>query len=346
MTLDQANVARQTSHKNQLQSELRLNYQTLAQEVIKALRGPLSQRDLSEKLGFTFNQVGKWESGATQIKWDDFLSLAKILNIPIEKHFRYSFFITETEFDALSSVKSLVKKLNLLNTTDTHFHSTIKRWINGETMPIFSDILRMIGSKSPLLFGWLSLFVDCHNLNSLKEPYHYFLNNVDIVLKDPIVVYVNAALQIHAYKELSIHDDKLLAEHSACSLEQLKAALKTLVDFGLVTFDGQKYHHCSFDFSFSGLRHPKLRNLTKYTTRLAAERYPESPIVIDPIKTKNVSRSSVRVSALSFTAAQKVSDLIVQFHNQVDAIVKNDNLPKDNVQIFLIHSFASNINKP
>ena len=43
-----------------LQKNLRLNYEQLSWEVIKQVRGKMSQRKLSEKLNFSFNQVGKW----------------------------------------------------------------------------------------------------------------------------------------------------------------------------------------------------------------------------------------------------------------------------------------------
>ena len=92
---------------------LNLNYQQLAEQIVRHLRGDITQRQLSANLGFTFNQVGKWESGATQIKWDDFLYLCKILEVPIEKYFRNTFWMIDTEFNALSTIISLDNNLGL-----------------------------------------------------------------------------------------------------------------------------------------------------------------------------------------------------------------------------------------
>lgn len=326
--------------------DLRLDFEKLAQEIIRQLRGPLSQRALSEQMGFSFNQVGKWESGATQIKWGEFLSLAQTLQTPIENYFRYSFVYRQPEFTVDTTLQTLVSRLNLLSNREDRMKALGRKWMKGHVNPSFSEVLRVMGSKAPLLFGWLSLFADCNLLASLKDSHEIFLKNVEAVLENPSVVFVNAALHLKRYQELELHDETMLAEHSACSCEELRQALKVLLKFDLIMFDGRKYLPSFFDFSFSGLRHPKLRGLTKAATCLAAARYPDQPIVIDPKRVRNPSQSSVRVVAMSSEAARKIAELIEIFHNQADEIVNADHLDKDNVQIILLHSFASNINSP
>lgn len=323
---------------------LRLNYQKLATQIICKMRGDITQRQLSEMLGYTFNQVGKWESGVTQIKWDDFFLLGQVLGIPMEKHFRYSFWTLEKDFTAFTALKALESNLSFSSILDADTRVAIKKWLSGSKVPDLAEVLKLIGTKSPTLFGWLSLFVNCSSIPLLKSPYAIFLQNLDSVLNDPLVVYVNAALQLEAYEKLEFHNEEFLAEHSACTRQQAQLALKTLLSHGLITYDGKKYRPCPFDFSFSGLRHHKLRGLTKHTTSLAASRYSEIPIFIDPTKVRNPSQSSVRVVALSTEAAKQVVNLIAKFHNDVGEIVNQDQHPKDNVQVILIHSFASNIN--
>lgn len=326
--------------------DLHLDFEKLAQEIIRQLRGPLSQRSLSEQMGFSFNQVGKWESGATQIKWGEVLSLAQALQAPIENYFRYSFVHRQSEFTVETTLQTLVSKLNLLSNREDRLKALGRKWMKGHVNPSFSEVLRAMGSKAPLLFGWLSLFVDCNLLASLKDSYEIFLKNLEAVLENPTVVFVNAALHLKSYQDLDLHDENMLAEHSACSNEELRQALKVLLKFDLIMFNGKKYLPSFFDFSFSSLRHPKLRGLTKAATCLAAARYPDQPIVIDPQRVRNSSHSSVRVVAMSSEAARKIAELIVNFHNQAEEIVNADHLDKDNVQILLVHSFASNINSP
>jgi len=213
--------------------------------------------------------------------------------------------------------------------------------------PTLSAVLRKIGTKSAFLFGWLSSFLSVSDLPTLKNQYETYLQSIEAVLADPIVAYINAAHHVEEYRSLEKHDDLILAEHAACTISQAQEALLTLKKFEMITYDGKKFHPSSFDFSFSGLIDPKLRGLTKHTTCLAAERYPAIPVASSTFnKPHNASRSSVRVKALSAQSAIKLSELISKFHSQVDDIIKEDHGPKTNVQIVLVHSFASTINSP
>ncbi len=45
-------------------------------------------------------------------------------------------------------------------------------------------------------------------------------------------------------------------------------------------------------------------------------------------------------------AARKVGELVARFHSEVADVVGNDSGEKQNVQIILLHSFASNLNRP
>lgn len=319
--------------------ELPLDYRTLTLEILKHLRGELPQRQLSQKLGFTFNQVGKWESGATHVRWDEFFKLCEVLNIPKTAATHNTFWNYEgQDFSPVLYLKSLVRRIT------ANDQKVFK--ILSLANPTLTEVLQMFGSNSPFLLGWLSQFINCNEIPSLKEHYRQFQQNIDAVLSDPVVVYVNAALHVDEYKNLQNHDENILAEHATCTVERLRSVLKLLRDHHLISFDGKKYLPNPFDFSFSGLTHPKLRGLTKYTTTLAAERYPSAPLVNDPLKILNPGRGSVRVKAFSKEAAQKVSDLILKFHIEVDEIIRQDTKPKGNVQVVLVHSFPSTINSP
>lgn len=319
--------------------ELPLDYRTLTLEILKQLRGEMTQRQLSQKLGFSFNQVGKWESGATHIRWDEFFRLCEAVNIPKTAAMHNNLWNDdEQDFSPPTYLKALTKKI----TANDQKISKILSLAN----PTLTEVLQLLGSNSPFLLSWLSQFVECKEISSLKVHYEQFQQNIDAVLSDPVVVYVNAALQVDEYKNLTVHDESILAEHATCTVERLRSVLKLLMNHHLISFDGKKYLPNPFDFSFSGLAHPKLRGLTKYTTVLAAERYPSTPLVIDPMKVLNPGRGSVRIKAFSKEAAQKVSDLISKFHNDVDEIVRQDTQPKGNVQVVLIHSFPSTINSP
>lgn len=329
----------------------KLNYQQAAIQLIRLIRGSISQRDLSQKLGYTFNQVGKWEAGLTQIKWSQFVTLCQILEIPFEQNFKYIFYNNHKPFSISASIQSILDFTNMSSKPDSKARTTYKKWLDGKTVPDLAEIIQLLSVHPPSLFSWLSSLVDCRNISVFARPYEFYLKNVEIVMHYPLATYVNAALKVKAYQDLSEHNDAVLAEHATCTVSELKKILQILVGTGLVHFDGKKYHAGIFNFKFAGIRNEKLRSLTKYTTQLTAERYSTTPLqsageAPNVIRQYNPSQSSVRVAAMSSEAAQKVVELVLKFHHQVEEVLKQDVGAKDNVQVILLHSFASNINAP
>lgn len=270
----------------------------------------------------------------TQIKWHEFFQLCKYLNLSIKSSLYHFHLADQQDVDSADLLLGLIAR---------RFGDVIQEW--GVNIA-FSKVLQRIGRKPACLLGWLSTLLDLNDIPTLKFYYELYQQNVNAVSENPIVVYVNAALSVDEYLKLERHSDEILAEHAACSVEQVRAVLRFLKRLNMVFFDGQKYQANPFDFSFSGLANPKLRGLTKHTACLVAERYPITPLVPDPHRHYNNSRSSVFVKAMSAEAAEKVSQLVVKFHSDIDKIVKEDQKPKLNVQVILVQSFASNINAP
>lgn len=327
-------------------TNLSFNYRACATEVIRLLRGDLSQRELSERLGYTFNQIGKWESGVTQIKWDDFILLCEKMNVPFESFFRQKFWMFAGEFSPAQALLELSKNLKLSPHQEKKYKHKLRAWETEKQTPDLAEVLEIIDLVPSMLIIFLEGIVDCEKVETLQNKYQTFMLCLELVNHDPICVYLNSALQIEAYKKLEYHDDEILAYHATCSVEHLKHLLARMLVLNIITFDGKKYLPCPFDFSFSGHRTAKLRSLTKYSTDLASQRYTLTPALPPrPGVERNPSVSSVRVNAMSEEAATKMLDLVSEFHNRVAQIVTEDrDKPKNNVQLVIIHSFSSIIN--
>lgn len=322
-----------------------LEFQRLAEEILITLRGEFSQRELSEKLGFTFNQVGKWESGATKIKWDDFFHLAEALRLPLEENFRRLFYpVFEGEFTPPRAferiTQSTTAKLSLWPA------ATLRRWLKGESSPLFADVLRVLGSSPGVLFAWLETLVDCTKIPSLREDYVAFQARLELVTSDPTCVYINAALKVQGYKDSPTHDEMLLAEHAACTVEHLRETLRAMVQHGVIRIEHGKYLPCPFDFSFGASRAYKARSLMKSSLNLLASRYSPLPAHVTSNYFANPSMGSIRVVALSKSMALKIAAEITAFNAKIAALVAADTEPKDAVQVIMLNSVPSNINSP
>lgn len=327
-----------------LSTESDLDYALVAREFLKALRGEMSQRELSSKLGYTFNQVGKWEAGHKQIKWIDFVQVANVVGVELESTFRYFFSWGDLDID-MQNIFEFLDDLFSLGNINPRISNEVRKWLQGKSRPDLADFLRIIDTQPSMLIAWVLCFVEGEDVPSVAHLYEEFYKRIDLIMENPSVAYVNAALQLDDYRKLGSHDEKLLAEHSCCSVDHLRLTLETLMQTQVISFDGNRYHPCLFDFSFSGLRNPKLRSLTQYTTQLAADKYPLESDEVDWSNIRNSGRSSVRVTALSASASGKIDKLVAKFHNEVGDIIRGDDEPKDHVQIILVHSFPSNVTK-
>lgn len=328
-----------------------LIYQKISQEILISLRGSKTQRQLSEELGFSFNQVGKWESGVTRLKWDEFIYICQKLGLNLEDSISFFCCGAPSFAEDATNEHYWLKTLQLISTlTDQESlpwpKRTIKRWQNGDTAPSLADVLRMLNSRPSLMIGWLAQLIDCSKIPSLSQAYEELVKRIDLVLEDPICVYVNAALQLEVYRQLPVHDEVLLSHHSTCSVEHLRELLQKMLLNDIITFKNGKYYPCPFDFSFSTSRNPKIRTLTHYTTSLAASRYPLLPKQQKPNLILNHARGSVRVCAISKKASAEIQNLIMKFHSDVANVVAHDNDTKTGVQVVLAHTFPSNFNAP
>lgn len=322
-----------------------LKYQSLAEKILLQMRGSRTQRELSEAMGFSFNQVGKWESGATIVRWNDFLAIGETVGIPVETEFRRMltpFF--DGEYTPVNVLSPLCRYIDLSKAPWPQ--NTIRKWLKGDLSPALADVLRLLSLNPAVLIGALSVFVDCAKLETLRDFYNLVETQADLVMNDPICVYVNSALGVKPYTDLTAHNDDVLALHAACTVEELRRSLASMHALGLIEFRDGKYRPNSFNFSFSGTRNRKVRALTKYTTLFAGRRYPLLPLETPPGSETipNVGIGSVRVNAVSIEASKKIADVLSRASSEIAKIVQEDKDPKTGVQIILMHSFPSTLN--
>jgi len=315
-----------------------IDYFLLARNFIKELRGDLGQRALSESLGYTFNKVGKWENGVTQIKWNDFIDIADQLELNHTAKLKKFFGNYDGHYDFKQIYHYLDLFFGLEVVTDPLIQRLRKKWQQKSAAADLAEVLKVFDTRPAMLIGFLSEFVDCSQFDQLKERYQQFLQALDILCDDPVIGNITEALKVDDYLSLDKHDDQLLASHAGISCESLQTALKKHLQLGTLYYDGTKYHPTHLNFSFSHLNVRKLRSFNKFCFRFMADNYQVHPRHHDREYIYNAGCTSNRVVALSPQAAQAVSQLISKFHSEVSEIVENDKQIKKNVQMINLAS--------
>lgn len=317
----------------------RTRYFDLGIEVIRQLRGELSQRELSRRLGYSFNQVGKWDSGATQIKFADFLQIAAAMGIPVEEKMRGFFYTFQSDFNEENCLRAMSGVLGLSMQEESPAVSRLQEWLKGSLKPDLWEVLELLDLRPSLLVGWLSEFVDCGKIEPIRPIYETFLSVIESLRRYPVSGLIVAAIQLQAYQDLERHDDFLLARHSACSVQELREALQYLLSAGAIGFDGKKFFNHPVQYGFSGLQSSGLRGMTKFAIDLASKRYSLTPAKVDP--NTNVGQSAFRSVALSREGSFRARELILKFHSEMAELVEQDKGQKCNVQVIMALSFPS-----
>jgi hypothetical protein len=288
----------------------------------------MSQRQLSDLLGYTFNQVGKWESGATQLKWDDFLQVCKTLGISIENAFWNEFPTPEPALTSLSTLRSLSLHFASGACLDKQMRKSMEKWLSGKSVPDFAEVLRFMGGRITLMLTWLSEIVDCSQIPSLCEANKVYFARSQEIFKTPDAMLIYSALYLDAYQLSESHDEELLTELTACSLTQIRQVIQALHLNRFVHFDGNKY----IPLPHSEAHSRNWEAVCRSTQRAA--------LCLD----SSIARA--RVTPLSAQGSRLVRDLIWKYQIELGEIIKRDRSPKQHLLTVILHSYRSNTNAP
>lgn len=292
-------------------------------------------------MGYHFNQVGKWENGTKILKLSDFFAICKIQKIGTESLFNRLFWTYNGPFSELQCVEAVFKCLG-----DFELRGKLDK--KKESLS-FAEFLYILDRQESLLIAWVNQFMECQDHPLLKNHYKKFQEAMQVIADFPKIAFVLPALKLPAYQNLEVHDEILLARHSACGLSELRKILKVLVDRKFIIFDGKKYSPCPFEFSFSFMALPFLRGMTKAATGLAFERYsliPSASISQNQNWVFTAGFTQMRTAAISKQASLEIRELISKLDIAIAKVIKNDRDPKENVQVILSHSFPSTVNSP
>lgn len=322
-----------------------MNYQNLTKEILIALRGELNQRELSSKLGYQFNQVGKWEAGATLFHWQDFIKVCEVNSIPWRKHTEEIFLFHSTHDDqTLPLFQILCQFHGPLDFDDLaaalgKSRSSLQRLLQNQVKLDFVDALRLMDYRPYVLQSWLSRFVACDKLPSAAEKFERETLMLKSLLSLPFAPIVNAALRLDSYRALEKHSDQWVATQAGVSLLEARAALSKLVESGAVQKRNDTYIGLFQEITM--LKVPEFRRVTQYLNESIAEKFrPDRATKPD---LTNPSISATRVYPASHEASRAIADAIVEFHHKVSQILKSDRGKKTHVRAVVLHSLDMSI---
>lgn len=223
-----------------------MNYTLLKKQILIQIRGLNTQTEISKSIGFSFNQVGKWESDAKRMKWIDFFDYCLFFNISIDKILR-DILMSQTEdmrqtskvlnclktFHSLLSIDELARKINC-------HPSVMRRWLSGKVEPDVEFVFMLINLRENLLSSFVEKIVDIKKIDVFHER-HEISHHYKEEFIDPILVSVWIAIRVNEYQKLEKHKDEVLAQLTGLTNEDVRFCLSQLIKMKILSFEDEKY---------------------------------------------------------------------------------------------------------
>lgn len=212
-----------------------LNFKELAQELLRSLRGTKSQAYVNKKLGFTGNQVYRWEKGLRHIDWSDFVKVCRVQNVDLLKIFQVHFGYKEKSVDGALLVQYFVGNLPMKEAVQTtgFSRSVLTKWMKGATSPQLHHILQLIEFPNQLLLNFLREVVGTYKFQSLEKYENHIQKLKDFYYAEPMLVGITAFLETSCF-ETKKEFVAAMAQTFQTSEEHIEGLLKRMVQLGLL----------------------------------------------------------------------------------------------------------------
>lgn len=328
-----------------------MDYSLIKSELLKSIRGDIKQKDLSQQMGFSFNQVHKWESGLTQIKWNEFIRLSCICGLDMKSILGHILKFSLVDFDPGNSsqilkqfmdLSGLRKVSDIARRLSVH-PSLVRRWIQGNTDPSLEMMMRIFDLRTHFLILFLG------RLNKDKANFTY-APEVNLEKKKllffsyfPFAFSILAFLQTSEMSDSQFHTVEYIAKNLGLSSEDVTHAIKLMVKLNILTFKNSRYEIIQKYFNMDGLDVVDIIRSANYWTR-RIDRRQQQTIAGLPITTKGfVYLTQFRVIPISKKALDQVNRIMTEFTGQLQSIVESDTDPYDRVSIIMMNHFHPSV---
>lgn len=222
-----------------------MDYESLAKELIRALRGRRSQTAFSRRLGFRTNVLYTWETGRRWPTAATFLLAARRAGVDVADAVGRFFpsrpaWLSRTDPASPEGVASLLTELRAMSPiVDVARRAgrsryAVARWLSGAAEPRLPDFLRMVEACSLRLLDFVALFADPASLPAASAAWRTLEAQRRAVYEEPLLPAILLALELPAYRALPRHEPGWLARRLGFPVEDEARCLQRLAEAGQI----------------------------------------------------------------------------------------------------------------
>ena len=229
-----------------------MDYEHLAAEFLRSLRGKRSQQAMCRKLAARSNVVHQWERGrsfppASKALWvasrlgvDVRAALAEFYRVPPPWLAAADLFSAAGVAQLLDDLRGGTSIVELARYSGKS-RFAIARWLSGTSEPRLPDFLLMIERCSLRVLDFVEAFVDPRSLPSAAEAWRKLQVARRLAYDEPWSQAVLRALELASYGALTRHREGWIAERIGIDTVAEVRCLKKLEDSGQIAFDGRHF---------------------------------------------------------------------------------------------------------
>jgi transcriptional regulator with XRE-family HTH domain len=319
----------------------------LVKELLRALRGRRSQRALSQRLGYSFNQVAKWESGHKKILWNEFVDLCTATKTPLAKslasHYKYS-----GESSDASQIISMLIQVNGKSTSAIGRQLEISRhslssWLKSKSYPSVHEVLHLLslyrGGKPHVISFVASLVGNSAMLPSIGDVVAQREGQIALAYQHPWLSAAAECLQLRDYRESAKHIPGFISKHLGISIDEEQMALSFLMKIGAITERNRKFaiSGSSVVFQENVLADPNDQEgnfrVREYWWEKALTHLRNRP------SWKSLT-FAFQTFAVSKEADKKIRDASIRYYQEIERLVEDDTQPKEIFRIMNLCFFS------
>jgi transcriptional regulator with XRE-family HTH domain len=222
-----------------------MDHETLAKQLIRALRDRRSQVAFSRRLGFRTNVLYAWESGRRWPTAATFLVAARKVGIDVEEGLTRFFparpaWMDQVELPTPEGVAALLGELRQhepiveIARRAGRSRYAVARWLSREAEPRLPDFLRMVEACSLRLLDFVAIFTDPAALDATRAAWRTLDAQRRAVYEEPWLPAILLALELPGYAGLPRHEPGWIARRLGIPIEDEARCLRRLTDTGQI----------------------------------------------------------------------------------------------------------------
>lgn len=258
-----------------------INSTVLASELLRALRSGRSQTALSRRLGYRSNVAYAWESGRRYPAAPEFMRVAQRVGVDVSAALcRFVRAGPELFADHGPATPEGVAvwlralrgdtTLQMLAARSGLSRYAIARWLRARTMPRLPELLQFVDAASSRGLDFVACFVDPAVLPTAEAAWRELTRRKRVGVELPWSQAVLRMLETRAYRSLARHRPGWIGARLGIDREQEAVCLSTLLEAGMVEFDGVRYRTTAVSVDVSGASREDLQRVRAHWADVGA----------------------------------------------------------------------------